>query len=174
MADFMKLNDLLQQVNWDTVTEDTGFEDLPEGYYLCEVETAELKMNKAQTNQQVSFRFKVVDPGLQEAIDSRGHSYLQELAGTKNRKVFKHYPFKDIAGVKRFVTDMLKFEGETFGEPLLEKEYFMTEEIIPDALDLLVGRRIYVQATYRESNGQRNCWYDLIGWPRAKELGLPM
>lgn len=174
MADFMKLNDLLSQVNWDTVTEDTGFEDLPEGYYLCEVEKAELKINKAQTNQQVSFQLKVVEPGVQEAIDERGHSYLQKLDSTKNRKIFKHYPFKDVAGVKRFVNDMLKFEGEEPGEPLLEKEYFMTEEIIPDALEILVGRRIYVQAAYRVSNGKSNCWYDFISWSRASELGLPM
>lgn len=173
-TNFVALSDLLKQVNWDTITEDTGFEDLPEGYYLCEVEKAELKMNKDQTNQQVSFQFKVVEPGLQEAIDNRGHSYLLQLDGTKNRKIFKHYPFKDLNGVKRFVNDMLKFEGETFGEPLLDKEYFMTEEIIPDALDLLVGRHIYIQATYKEWNGKKNCWYDLVGWPRAKELELPL
>ena len=38
MADFIKLNDLLKDVNWDTITEENSFEDLPEGYYLCEVD----------------------------------------------------------------------------------------------------------------------------------------
>ena len=173
MADFVNLSSLLSQVDWETVTDESSFDDLPEGYYLCEVETAELKTNKANTNQQVSFRFKVIEDGIQEALDSRGNSFLQKLDGTKNRKIFKHYPFKDIAGVKRFVSDMVKFEGETRGEPLLEKEYFMTEELIEEALDVLVGSRIYVQATYRTSNGKQNCWYDLISWTRASELGLP-
>ena len=77
MADFIKLGDLLTQVNWDTVTDEQSFEDLPEGFYLCEVETAVLKMNKAKTNQQVSITFNVVEPGLAEAVDERGNSVLQ-------------------------------------------------------------------------------------------------
>ena len=173
MDNFIDLNELLQNVDWNTVTDSVGFDDLPEGYYLCEVETAELKMNKAMTNQQVSFKFKVVETGIKDELDARGHSVLVEIPGTKNRKIFKHYPFKDINSVKRFVTDMLKFEGDDPGVPLLEKEYFMTAEIIPDALDILIGRRIYIQATYKEYNGQKNCWYDIISWTRAKEMGLP-
>lgn len=177
MADnkFQNLNELLSQVNWETVSkEDSSFEDLPQGYYLCEIEKAELKDNKAGTNKQVTIQFKVVEAGVAEEINNRGYSVLTEIKGTKNRKIWKHYPFKDIAGVKRFVTDMLKFEGDTAGQPLLEKEYFMTEEIIPDALDLLVGRRIYINANYKEYNGQTNCWYDLVSWARATEMKLPL
>ena len=174
MADFIKLNDLLAQVDWSTVTEDNNFEDLPEGFYLCEVEKAELKVNKNQTNQQVSFQYKVVEPGLCEAIDARGNSVLKEIPGTANRKIFKHYPFKDTAGVKRFIIDMLKFEGETPGEPILAPEYFTTEETFPDALGCLVGCRIYIQATYKEYQGKKNCWYDVSGWDRAKKMQLPV
>lgn len=172
---FQELNELLSQVNWDTVSKDDGgFDDLPQGYYLCEVEKAELKENKAGTNKQVSITFKVVENGLSEYINERGYSVLTDIPGTKNRKVWKHYPFKDVSGVKRFVTDMLKFEGTEVGVPLLEKEYFMTEEIIPDALDILIGHRIYVNANYKEYKGQTNCWYDLVSWNRAKEMKLPM
>lgn len=174
MADFVNLNSLLQTVDWDTVTDESSFDDLPEGFYLCEVEKAELKPNKANTNEQVSFQFKVVENGYTETIDNRGYSKLAPISGTANRKVFKHYPFKDVAGIKRFVTDMLKFEGSEPGVPLLEKEYFMTAEIIPDALDLLVGRRIYIQANYKEYQGKQNCWYDLVSWDRVKEMDLPM
>ena len=173
MADFTKLSDLLTQVDWETVTEVDSFDDLPEGYYLCEVEKAELKMNKAQTNQQVSFQFKIVEDGIQESLDAKGYSVLREIPATKNRKAFKHYPFKDVMGIKRFVTDMLKFEGED-GAPILEKEYFMHEETINDALDILVGMRIYMQVSIRESQGKKSSWNDIIGWSRAKELGLPV
>lgn len=174
MADFIKLGDLLQDVNWETVTEENSFDDLPEGFYLCEVEKADLKENKAQTNMQVSFQLKVVDEGLTEAIDDRGNSVLKAISGTKNRKVFKHYPFKDTNGIKRFVVDMMKFEGENPGEPLLGPEYFMTEETFPDALACLIGTRIYVQASYREYQGKKNCWYDFVAWDRATKLGLPV
>lgn len=174
MADFIKLGDLLQDVNWETVTEENSFDDLPEGFYLCEVEKADLKENKAQTNMQVSFQLKVVDEGLAEVIDDRGNSVLRAISGTKNRKVFKHYPFKDTNGIKRFVVDMMKFEGENPGEPLLGPEYFMTEETFPDALACLIGTRIYVQASYREYQGKKNCWYDFVAWDRATKLGLPV
>lgn len=175
MADFIKLGDVLSQVNWSTVTEQQSFEDLPEGFYLCEVEKAELKMNKAETNMQVSFTYKVVEPGLAEAIDDRGNSVLREIPGTVNRKIFKHYPFKDANGVKRFVVDMVKFEApDTPGEPILSPEYFMTEETFPDALNCLIGCRIYIQAAYKESNGQKNCWYDVVGWDRAEKMQLPV
>lgn len=171
--EFIKLGDLLGQVDWNTVTEENAYEDLPEGFYLCEVEKAELKTNKAETNMQVSFQYKIVENGLVEAMDDRGNSVLKEIPGTANRKVFKHYPFKDTNGIKRFVVDMVKFEGEVPGEPLLGAEYFMTEETFPDALGCLIGSRIYIQATYKESQGKKNCWYDVLSWDRAKKLGLP-
>lgn len=174
MNDFVNLKDLLQEVDWNTVTDQDDFQELPEGYYLCEVEKAELKTNKAQTNQQVSFQFKVVESGITEGTDARGNSVLQTISGTQNRKIFKHYPFKDTAGVKRFVNDMLKFEGDEPGQPLLEKEYFMMEETIEDALNILVGRRIYVQVSQKEYNGKTSSWNDLVGWSRASALGLPM
>lgn len=174
MADFIKLNDLLKDVNWDTITEDNSFEDLPEGFYLCEVEKAELKTNKANTNQQVSFQLKVVENGLAEALDDKGNSVLREVKGTINRKIFKHYPFKDTAGIKRFIIDMLKFEGEAPGQPLLGPEYFMAEETFSDALECLQGSRIYVQAVYKEYQGKKNCWYDFLAWDRAAKLGLPV
>lgn len=174
MADFIKLNDLLKDVNWDTITEENSFEDLPEGYYLCEVEKAELKTNKANTNQQVSFQLKVVENGLAETLDDKGNSVFREVNGTINRKIFKHYPFKDTAGIKRFIIDMLKFEGEETGQPLLGPEYFMTEETFPDALECLQGSRIYVQASYKEYQGKKNCWYDFVAWDRAAKLGLPV
>lgn len=170
--EFIKLGDLLKEVNWETVTEDT-YDDLPEGFYLCEVEKADLKTNKADTNMQVSFQYKVVEAGLAETINERGQSVLQQINGTVGRKIFKHYPFKDTNGIKRFIIDMLKFEGETPGEPLLGPEYFMTEETFPDALGCLVGSRIYIQASYKEYQGKKNCWYDVVGWDRAKKMGLP-
>lgn len=177
MADFIQLSDLLSQVNWETVTEENSFEDLPEGFYLCEVEKAELKENKAKTNMQVSFRFNVVDNGLAEKLDAKGNSVLVENSGTKGRKVFKHYAFKDAASVKRFVNDMLKFEDpSTPGEPILSVDYFTMEETFPDALGVIESMqlRLYIQARYTERDGKKTCWYDLISWKRAAEMGLPV
>lgn len=174
MADFIKLGSILSGMDWSAPLENNDFDDLPEGYYLCEVENAVLKENKAQTNQQVSFTFKIVQDGLAEELDDNGDSVWKDVSGTHNRKIFKHYPFKDEKGVRRFVSDMLKFEGETPGEPLLTAEYFMTEETFPDALDILKGMQIYVQAAIKEYQGKKNVWYELISWDRAAKLGLPV
>lgn len=177
MADALNLNELLSQIDWDNIEKsEQSFEDLPEGYYLCEVEKAELKLNKSGTNKQVSFQFKVVENGLAERINDKGFNDLVEIDHSKNRKIFKHYPLKDKDGVVRFVKDMLKFEGSEPGVPLLEKEYFMTEEVIPDALDVLAtGKiRIYIKADYKTYNGTTSVWYDLIGWDRAAAMKLPL
>lgn len=175
MSDFINLSDLLSQVNWDTIGEENTFEDLPEGYYLCEVKKAELKENKAQTNMQASFQFSIVEDGFAESLDSKGNSVLHYIPGTKGKRIFKHYAFKTPDNVKRFANDMLKFEKpENPGESLLTVEFFMTQEVIPDALELLesMNMRIFIQARYTEKDGKKNCWYDLISWKRAKEMGL--
>ena len=85
-----------------------------------------------------------------------------------------YYVLKDTNSVRRFVSDMLKFEGEEPGKPLLDKEYFMNSEILEDALKLLVGMRIYVQITKSESaDGNIRSWQNLISWKRAAMLELP-
>jgi hypothetical protein len=176
-TNFVELNSILNQIDWDDVSATTGsgsYDDLPKGYYLCEVEKAQLKKNKSETNMQVSFQFKVVEDGLSDELDSKGFSVWKTIDHTKGRKVFKHYALKDTDSVKRFVSDMLKFEGEKPGEPVLEKDYFMEEGTIQDALDILVGMRIYVNASYKEYQGKTNCWYDIIGWDRARTMKLPV
>ena len=69
---------------------------------------------------------------------------------------------------------MLKFEGETAGEPLLGKEYFTNSALIEDALDILVGMRIYCQSsTTVNDDDTTSVWKNLISWKRAAALNLP-
>ena len=100
---------------------------------------------------------------------------MQEIKGSKNRKIFMYYVLKDTQSVRRFVSDMLKFEGEEAGKPLLDKEYFMNFEILEDALKILEGMKIYVQVTKSENqDGTVRNWQNLISWKRAAALDLPM
>ena len=107
--------------------------------------------------------------------DKAGNVETKEVKGSKNRKIFMYYVLKDTASVRRFVSDMLKFEGEERGKPLLDKEYFMNSEILADALKILEGMQIYIQITKSTNDdGTTRSWQNLISWKRAAALDLPM
>lgn len=170
------INELLKQTNINDVTsESNNFQELPEGYYLCTVDAAEIKESKASGNPMIAFTFTVAENGRHYVADKDGNAEMQEVKGSKNRKIFMYYVLKDTQSVRRFVSDMLKFEGEEAGKPLLDKEYFMNFEILEDALKILEGMRIYVQVTKSENqDGTARNWQNLISWKRAAALDLPM
>lgn len=169
---FSTLNEVLGKVDLSGVSaESTGFESLPDGYYLCEVEKAELGESKSSHQPMVKFTFKVVEDGKGVNEDSDDKEFF-EIKKTKGRKLFINYVLKDESSVKRFATDMLKFEGETPGESLLPKEAFQSSETIMDALELLIGMQIYTVVSTTERDGQSSTWTNLVSWKRADALGL--
>lgn len=170
------INELLKQTNINDVTsESNNFQELPEGYYLCTVDAAEIKESKASGKPMIAFTFTVSENGHHYVADKDGNAEMQEVKGSKNRKIFMYYVLKDTQSVRRFVSDMLKFEGEEAGKPLLDKEYFMNFEILEDALKILEGMKIYVQITKSENqDGTVRNWQNLISWKRAAALDLPM
>jgi len=170
------INELLKQTNITDVTaESNSFQELPEGYYLCTVNTAEIKESKASGNPMIAFTFTVSENGYRYVADEDGNAKMQEVKGSKNRKIFMYYVLKDTASVRRFVSDMLKFEGEEPGKPLLDKEYFMNSEILADALAILQGIKIYIQITKSTNDdGTSRSWQNLISWKRAAALDLPL
>ena len=169
---FNSLDKVLNNVDLSDVTADSSnFSELPDGYYLCEVEKAELKESKSSHMPMVAFQFKVVDDGI--GIDESAG--FVDIKKTKNRKVFMYYVLKDENSVRRFATDMLKFEGETEGQPILDKQYFMTAAVLVDALDILIGARLYIQSSTSVNDDKSTSnWKNLISWKRAKALELPM
>lgn len=175
MADNLKsvfdaLDNLLATTDiTDVTSESSFFQDLPDGYYLSEVVKTEIKESKSTHNPMIMFQYKIVENGV--TIDDKGK--LVELKGTAKRNIFKNYVFKDQDSVKRFVTDMLKFEGDVPGEPVLEKEAFMNSEVLEDALDVLVGLRLYIHARVSGEGDNKSTWFDCISWKRASAMGLP-
>lgn len=164
------LDDLLKATDLNDVTsESSGFDDLPAGYYLSEVNSAELTISKNSGNPQVKVVFKVVEDGVTEEIDDKG----KNLPKTAGRLIFKYYPLKDEKTVRTMVSDMTKFEGEVKGEPLLPKEYFKETSLLNEALACLTGSRIYVNiTTSTNKEGKTNNWVNLISWKRAAQLDL--
>ena len=88
----------------------------------------------------------------------------------------KYYTLKDSNTVKRFVSDMLKFENpEEPGVSLLTKECFASEELIKESISILAfGSRIFVQSETKtdQKTNEPSTWYYLISWARAAKLGL--
>ena len=170
------INDLLSQTKLDDVTSaGRGFEELPQGYYLTNVDNAILKESKSSHQPMAAFTLSVIEDGKTMIADNNGNAELTDIKHSKGRKIFLYYVLKDTSSVRRFVSDMLKFEGEEPGKPLLDKEYFTTSELLNEALSVLVGSRIYVQVTKSEkSDGTIQTWQNLISWQRAAALELPM
>ena len=167
------LDSLLSNVDLTGVTsESSGFTDLPEGYYLCQVDDAKLTTSKSSGNPMVSFTFTVQEDGKQVVTDEDNNATLVKVKSSKGRKIFMHYVLKDERSIKRFASDMLKFEEEE-GKSILSKEYFLNTETLNDALDLLVGMQIFVQITINKNqDGTSSTWQNLISWKRVSVLGL--
>lgn len=168
-----QLNDILKSTDLSDVTADsTGFSELPDGYYNCEVEKAELKVSKSSGSPMASFQFSVTSDGYKFDEET---SDLTKIPRTKGRKIFINYVLKNDTWVKRFVTDMLKFEGEEPGESLLPKEAFTTAETIEESLFVLEGMRIYIHVSTTENDdGTKSTWNNIISWKRADALELPI
>lgn len=168
---FASVNELLSKTDFDNVTaEGAGFAELPDGYYLCEVKSTELTESKSSGLPMVAFAFQAVENGLSPNKDGA----FDEVKGSKNRWIRKYYTFKDEQSVKSFASDMMKFEGEEEGESLLSKEYFTTAEVMEEALQLLVGLRLYVQLSTTEKETGKTQWTNLVSWKRAAKFELPM
>lgn len=173
---FKSVDELLGSTNLDDVTaEGSGYKELPDGYYLAEIVKAELVESKSSHLPMVSLHFVIVENGLSVSLEEESSVSFRELDKTKNQRISLYYVLKDETSVKRFVTDMLKFEGDEEGEPLLSKEYFTNSELLEDALDVLIGSRIYIQiSTTLDKNDNESTWRNLISWKRAKALELPL
>ena len=174
---YNELDALLSTINVAEINPDADdkYEELPDGYYLSEVEKAELTTSKNSGNPQVAMTFKVVEDGIAEYINDKGFSAFKNIEHSKNRKIFKYYPLTNEKTVRAFVKDMLKFEGDVQGESLLPEEAFTTSAVLEDAISILIGCRLYVQVsnTIKKGTDEKQSWKNLISWNRAKGLGLP-
>lgn len=171
---FDLINDVLQDVKLDDVTSETsGNTELPDGYYLSEVAKAEITESKTSGKPMVAFQFKTVEDGVAVDVTEDGLVSKSNIDNTKGRYIFIYYPITDERSVKRFVSDMLKFEDEN-GESLLPKEAFTTAEVLDEALEVLVGRYVYVQisTSMNKNTGENNTWRNLVSWKRMAKLEI--
>lgn len=159
------LDEILKNIKIEEIKSDNeGYENLPDGYYLCEVEKVEFKESKSSGNEMIAWQFKVVENG----IDFDEELNKQYIQNTVNRKIFTYHVLKDETSIKRAISDLLKFE-ETEGESLLSKEYFISKESMELCFQLLIGRNIYIKL---ETDKDNNQWKRFVSWKGAKKLEL--
>lgn len=174
---FGKLNELLNNVDLTNVSaDDVERKELPCGYYLSEVESAILRENKSGEYPQVMLTMKIVEDGIDVEM-SENNVTLKPLDKTTGRKTWIFYTFKDEDSIKRFVRDMLKFEGEKEGEPILPKEAFLNGETLEGALEVITGMRIYInisEGSKPNADGTLPRFANIVSWKRAKMLELPL
>lgn len=174
--DFDKLDSLLGKLDIEKIDPEgnDSFSELPDGYYLCEVEKAELKTTKSSGEPMVSLMMKVVEDGLAVVVDDKGYSDFAVIEKTTGRKIFINFVLSDEQKCYRFANDMVKFEGEEPGKPILEKEAFLSSATLLDALEIIEGLQIYVNVSTKKNNttGEVKTWQSIISWKRAKGIGL--
>lgn len=168
---FATINKTLKDVKVDDVTADSSeqFASLPDGYYYTEVNTSKVTVSKNTGAPMVAWVLTNVENGLTLNEDDE----LEYINNTKNKKHFMYSSLKDARSIERFVSDALKFEGDTPGVPYLDKEYFTTAETMNDALGLLEGRRIWLHVSTTENqDGSSSTWTNFVSFKRAIALGL--
>lgn len=166
------IDSVIKDVDLDSVTQDGLGEELPTGYFLTEVVKTELKFSKSSGSPMACIQLKIVNSGYD--YDDKTDEYVQ-LKGCRNKFIFLYYPFKDGTSFKRFVSDMIKFEGETAGEPILPKEAWITAETMQGSLEVLqeAQLRIWVNRSAITRNDNTSIYNHLLSWKKASQLGLP-
>lgn len=171
---FDTLNSILSNINAEELTADSVvYEELKDGYYLTEIESAELKSSNSG-KPMASLKGKIVEDGYEVKFTDDNDVTFTQLKRSKGRIIFFNFVLNDETSVKRFITNMLKFEGEEEGVPLVPKEAFLNSDTLADALDILVGSRIYTQISSSiKADGTKSTWNNFVSWKRAKALELP-
>ena len=159
------LDELLKSIKIEEIKSDNeGYENLPDGYYLCEVEKVEFKESKSSGNEMIAWQFRVVENGISFDEELK-KEYIQN---TINRKIFTYHVLKDENSIKKAISDLLKFE-ESEDVPLLSRDYFINKEAMNLCFQLLIGRNIYIKLETDKDNSQ---WKRFVSWKGAKKLEL--
>lgn len=177
--DYDKLSETLDKILANTdlssTTEEGVKQDLPDGYYLCEVKKASLTESKAG-NPMVAIEYLTIEDGKKTIVDEAGYSQLVDAKGTAEKKIFVNYVLMNEMQVGFFVSDMLKFQDPETNESIFTKDDFATTAGIMNVCDLLEqGGVIYMMVQTvekRNEPGTTEKKYKPISWKRARKLEL--
>lgn len=166
--------------------ESSGFEDLPEGYYLTEVvevNPSRCKSGKNQGKPALKMKLKVVGDGYKlsgapDEAEDDNKDLFDKIPKVDGRYIFKNFVIGEESLMKRFASDMMKFEDpQDPGKMLLPKEAWTDPSLLYDSVSLLVdlNSRIWVHNKItKRDDGTNSAWVDFLDFSRAVKLGLPV
>ena len=157
------LNEILKNIDLENLSSDNSFENLPDGYYLVEVEKVQLGESKTN-NKMITWTTKVVENG----ISFNEYFEKQTIPNTRGRKVWLYSLLNNEQNVKRAFSDLLKFKDQE-NNSILDTKYFKSEESLEMSLGLLEGRRIYIHLS---TSGDKNQWKRFVNWEAVEKIGL--
>lgn len=175
---FSEIGDVMKQTDLSNVSaESVGYEDLPDGYYLAEVIETKIGRSKSSNKPMISLRLSIVDDGF-KLSDKEDEISFDKIEHTKGKQVFKHYIIDTSQNLKRFVSDMKKFEDPNeVGKQLLPDEAWSSPEIMGESISILseINCRIWLHnRVTKKFDGTSNAWVDLVSFNQAAKTGLPV
>lgn len=175
---YSEIGEVLKQTDLSNVSaENAGFEDLPDGYYLAEVMETKIGRSKSSSKPMISLRFSIVEDGY-KLSDNEDEISLDRIPHTKNRQTFKHYVIDSSQNLKRFVSDMKKFEDpKEIGKSLLPDEAWSSPEFMGESVSILSDMKCRIwlhNKVNKKDDGTNSSWLDLESFNRAAKLGLPV
>lgn len=169
------LDKLLGSVDLSSTTEEGVSFKLPDGYYLCQVNKAELKESKVG-NPMVSIEYVTIEDGKKVIVDEAGYSQLIDAPKTANKKIYMNYVLSNEMNVGFFVSDMLKFQDLESNEPFFTNDDFKsTEGIIRVCDSLTAGGIIYIMiqtVEKKDDSKEKEQKFNPISWKKARRLEL--
>ena len=169
--DFFSLyNEIAEKTDFSKANPDNNNNsDLPEGYYLSELEA--FKLGLSSTNKpMVTLQFKVIEG---YPIDKETETHDFSAPKFINKKIWLYFVVDDSKKQLSFADNMLKFEDEN-GEAIIDKEIFMDASLLNDALEILLGARIYICITEsKNKDNEKIYWKNMLSWKRVRALELP-
>lgn len=178
---YSEIGEVMAKTDLSNVTaQSAGYEDLPDGYFLAEVTDTKIHRSKSSNKPMVSLTFSIVSDGLKlnEDDDASEDVSFSEIPHTKDRLVFKHWVIDTPQNLKKFVSDMKKFEDPS--EPnkaLLPDEAWSDPTFMGESIPLLaeMNCRMWIHnRVTKKDDGTTSSWQDLVDFNRAAKLGLPV
>jgi len=172
------LDKLLGNLDLSNTTEEGVKTKLPDGYYLCQVNKAELTESKSAGNPMVAIEYLTIEDGKKLIVDDAGYSQLIDAKGTANKRIFVNYVLSNEMNAGFFVSDMLKFQDPETNEPIFKDEeyYFKSAQGIIKVCDMLTeGGIIYIMVQTiekKDGSGEKEQKFKPISWKRARKLEL--
>lgn len=164
---------IVEKTDLTTLDKSGTLEELPDGFYLCEIVEAEPTVSKTSGAPMFKLTYNVKKAKVTE-VDERGYATLTEKDNFNGRKIWKYYPIKDEKNYQSFVKDMCELaEGD---QRPFQKEMFNISSYkknIPVIFQYATTNRLccYIQIVSKDdANGNKTAFKNILKWDTTTRI----